>query len=150
MDQELEPRWKRIFRLLDEAFSDVEPPFPDLVEDTRNHAYLADMRFHTRDMSDEEYVYTLPWLLKDLVTHHNPDPEDDSGRDAVMFSLYPTQWDLSIYKRAIVRLSNIDSRKGRAIVAWLKAAQRLPGFELSQPAIKQYLEYWQERVTSSP
>lgn len=140
-----DPVWESVFRLLDEAFSDVEVPYPELAEDTRDHAFLADMRFHACDMSDEEYVYTLPWLLKDLVTHHDLDSLNGGG-DSVLFSLCPSQAAMSLYQRGIARLSAIDSRKGRAIVAWLKAARLLPGFECSQLLIEEYLDYWEERV----
>jgi hypothetical protein len=138
--------WANVWELLNNAFLNVDAPYPDLEQQVLNHDYLAGMRFHTWDMSDEEYHFTLPWILRDLVTYHTPDPVDNQGGDEVLWSLQPWISETAMFSMKLRRLDLFDTNQGVAIIAWLEKARVLPGFSLSQKEIDSAIYHWRDHV----
>ncbi|HEY3413109.1 MAG TPA: hypothetical protein VGM51_08625 [Armatimonadota bacterium] len=150
MSEDIPPGWEKVWQILDSAFDIVAPSHKSLEQHVHNHDYLAEMRFHIWDMSDDEYQFTLPWILKDLVTYHTPDPVDNAGGDEVLWSIQPWGDDPSIQSRTLERLELFDRRQVVAILAWLEMARRLPGFSLSEDEINSAYTFWKTKLALRP
>jgi hypothetical protein len=130
--------------MLDEAFADVRAPTVDLEANVLDCAYLATMRYHISDMTEDEYHYTLPWLLKDIVIHHPGNPVDNLGADEVIWSLQPWGSDPTSLTLDMRRLGLFSPPQALAIISWLDGARALEGYSLSEDEIDSAVAFWQD------